>query len=59
MLAHRVAEFIDGVFDLVVGHFGCSHDLCHGVILSYLIFLYYTEEELLTGMVIARNDQIQ
>ncbi len=31
MLAHRVAEFVDGVFDLAVGHFGCSHDLCHGV----------------------------
>ena len=39
MLAHRIAKFVDGVFDLAVGHFGCSHDLCHGVILSYLISL--------------------
>ncbi len=54
MLAHRVAEFVDGVFDLAVGHFGCSHDLCHGVILSYLISLY-AEEALWAGMVIARR----
>jgi hypothetical protein len=34
MLAHRIAEFVDGVFDLTVSHFGCIHDLCHGVNLS-------------------------
>lgn len=43
MLAHRVAEFVDGIFNLAVGHFGSSHDLCHGVNLSYLISLYAEE----------------
>jgi hypothetical protein len=39
MLAHRIAKFVDGVFDLTVGHFGCSHDLCHGVILYFYVIL--------------------
>ncbi len=43
MLAHRVAKFVDSVFDLAVSHLGCVHDLCHGVILSSLIPLYAGE----------------
>jgi len=43
MLAHRIAEFVDGVFDLAVSHFGCGHDPCHGVILSCLNSLFLSK----------------
>ena len=44
VFTHSVADFVDDVFDLAVGYcFKCGHDLCHGVILSFLISLYAEE----------------